>query len=285
MNYKLDDLLYLMKRLRHPDDGCAWDLKQTPKEIINHSIEEVYELVEAIECGSIEEIKAELGDVLFQVIFLSRIFEEDGKFCFGDIIHSLCEKLINRHPHIFIGGDLYSKSNSSDLNFDADQVSKNWEKIKLNERLGKNLNDFFADIPSALPALSRSYKLQKRAASVGFEFESFQEVFLKLKEEVSELDEVLSKDDKENINNKKDKIEEELGDIFFSAVNLARSLSINPEYLVRKANKKFIKRVDTILSILSERDGINWQSSFDKISKKHLEKLWIEIKQKELNDC
>ena len=285
MNYKLDDLLYLMKRLRHPDDGCAWDLKQTPNEIINHSIEEVYELVEAVECGSIEEIKAELGDVLFQVIFLSRIFEEDDKFCFGDIIHTLCEKLISRHPHIFIEGDLYSNSNSSDFNFDADQVSENWEKIKLNERLGKNLNDFFADIPSALPALSRAYKLQKRAASVGFEFESFQEVFLKLKEEVSELDEVLLKDDKENIYNKKNKIEEELGDIFFSAVNLARSLSINPEYLVRKANNKFIKRVDTILSILSERDGINWQSSFDKISKERLEKLWVEIKQKELNDC
>jgi len=281
LQYSLNDLLYLMKRLRHPEDGCAWDLKQTPNEIVKHSIEEVYELVEAIESGSDDEIKRELGDVLFQVVFLSRIFEEEKKFSFEDIINSLCNKLITRHPHIFVDGNLYSQKKTTISGINEEQVSINWEKIKLNERLEKKLNNFFDDIPLALPALSRAYKLQKRASSVGFEFESLQDVLSKLKEEISELDLILANKNSDDIKNKKYHIEEELGDIFFSTVNLTRFLSMDPEHVLRRSNKKFIKRVDLILSILDQRDGISWESSADQIIKERLEELWIEIKQKE----
>ena len=285
MQYSLEDLLHLMKCLRHPENGCSWDLKQTPKEIIKHSIEEIYELVEAVESDSVEEIKSELGDVLFQVVFLSRIFEEDKKFNFSDIIHTLCSKLISRHPHIFVDGDLYNQSKMPSSNTDENEVSTNWEKIKLNERIEKKLNNFFDDIPLALPALSRAYKLQKRATTVGFEFESLQNVLSKLKEEISELDLILAEENVDEQKNIKIHIEEELGDIFFSVINLARFLSADPEHVVRKANKKFIKRVNSILSILYERDNISWRSCPEKISRESLEELWIEIKQKEQDVC
>lgn len=258
MKYNLDDLTYLMQRLRDPDKGCPWDLQQTSKTIVNYSIEEIYELADAIEQDDIEATSDELGDVLFQVIFLAQLAKEENHFDISDVINRICQKLIRRHPHIFIDGNLYESSSNKTPQLSSEQVTWNWEIIKKQERQNKQQTDLFDDVPLALPAMLRAMKIQKRAAGIGFDWQDLVGPLKKLHEEMNELEHAINKQDElfdnydEKVSDKtlnesvKTEIKEELGDLLFTIVNISRKLSINPEEALRMANKKFVKRVQRI---------------------------------------
>ena len=296
--YSVDDLLYLMSRLRDPQTGCPWDLKQTPQKIINYSIEEVYELADAIESADIDDIKGELGDVLFQVIFLARLADEEKQFTFNDVVHTLCSKLVTRHPHVFTNGALYPSSGNGEKNeastassIDEAQVAKNWERIKAGERVKKNRGGLFDDVPLALPALSRAVKLQKRATTIGFDWPNAKGALAKLKEEVLELEELIDQAEQQQDlpANFPQRVEDEMGDVFFSAINVARKMSVNSEQSLRHANKKFVTRVDAVIAKLQQQapesvDGdelSNTSAVNGKVDSEMLNDLWNAVKREE----
>jgi len=300
--YSVDDLLYLMSRLRDPQTGCPWDLKQTPQKIINYSIEEVYELADAIESADIDDIKGELGDVLFQVIFLARLAHEEQQFTFNDVVHTLCSKLVTRHPHVFTNGALYPSSGNGSIDtekangstassIDEDQVAKNWERIKAGERAKKNRGGLFDDVPKALPALSRAVKLQKRATAIGFDWPDAKGALAKLKEEVLELEELIDQAEQQQDlpANFSQRVEDEMGDVFFSAINVARKMSVNSEQSLRHANKKFVTRVDAVIAKLQQQapesiDGdslSNASATNSKVDSDRLNDLWNAVKREE----
>ena len=299
--YSVDDLLYLMSRLRDPQTGCPWDLKQTPQTIINYSIEEVYELADAIESADIDDIKGELGDVLFQVIFLARLAGEEKQFTFNDVVHTLCSKLVTRHPHVFTNGALYPSSSdtgvesetadgSSTDTINEDQVAKNWERIKASERAKKNREGLFDDVPLALPALSRAVKLQKRATTIGFDWPNAKGALAKLKEEVLELEELIDQAEQKDLpDNFLQRVEDELGDVFFSTINVARKMRVNSEQSLRHANKKFVTRVDAVIAKLqqqapksAESDGLSdINATESKVDSEKLNDLWNAVKREE----
>ena len=296
--YSVDDLLYLMSRLRDPQTGCPWDLKQTPQTIINYSIEEVYELADAIESADIDDIKGELGDVLFQVIFLARLAHEEKQFTFNDVVHTLCSKLVTRHPHVFTNGALYPSSGNGEKNeestassIDEDQVAKNWERIKAGERVKKNRGGLFDDVPLALPALSRAVKLQKRGTTIGFDWPNAKGALAKLKEEVLELEELIEQAEQQQDlpANFPQRVEDEMGDVFFSAINVARKMSVNSEQSLRHANKKFVTRVDAVIAKLQQQapesvDGdelSNTSAVNGKVDSEMLNDLWNAVKREE----
>ncbi len=223
----MKDLLDIMSRLRDPNDGCPWDLRQDFESIVPFTIEETYELAEAIALGDYDQVRDELGDVLFQVIFYAQIASERQLFNFKDVAEGISRKLIRRHPHIFDNpdGDPVSES----------EVKDRWEQIKAGERENKQLPGAMDDVPQALPALSRSQKLQKRAARVGFDWPELEGVRSKINEEMTELDEAIC------LGNRAD-IEAEIGDVFLATVNLARHLGIDAEASLRRANTRFEQR-------------------------------------------
>lgn len=282
-NYTINDLLYLMSRLRDPDQGCPWDLKQTSQTLIQHSVEEIYELVDAIESANSKDIQAELGDVLFQVIFLARLAEEQQQFDFHQVVDQLCSKLIRRHPHVFIDGQLskHRNQNSQRETISEQQVSKNWETIKAAERVTEGREGLFDDVPLALPALLRAVKLQKRAATVGLEFTQARSALDKLKEEVFELEQAMEVYQQQGASaqSAEDRMIDELGDVLFSSVNVARKLAINPESALRGANQKFSHRV---LAVLAELPA--YQASHDRHGEpmpsdpELLDQLWQSVK-------
>lgn len=299
--YSIDDLLYLMSRLRDPQTGCPWDLKQTPQKIINYSIEEVYELADAIESADIDDIKGELGDVLFQVIFLARLADEEQQFSFNDVVDTLCSKLVSRHPHVFINGYLYPSESDGEQppvdsinRIDEEQVAKNWETIKASERAKKSRVGLFDDVPLALPALSRAVKLQKRAATIGFDWPDAKGALVKLKEEVLELEELIHQVE-QNSDLSVDlfpRLEDELGDVLFSSINVARKIGINGEQALRHANKKFVGRIDAVTHKLQQQQlessqghafGADGEVSVDigKVDAEKLNDLWDEVKHEE----
>lgn len=228
--YTLDDLRELMRCLRDPQHGCPWDLKQSYKTIAPHTLEECFELVDAIESGDTWQICQELGDVLFQVVFYSQLAEEAGDFHYADVVDGIVRKLLRRHPHVFPEGVL-EKPGSGRHSTEA-EIKRRWEEIKTEERADKAQHGVLDDIPQALPSLSRAQKLQKRAAGVGFDWSSREGVLDKLDEERRELREALNSGDREQQ-------AEELGDILFTAVNLARHLELDAETVLRAANRKF----------------------------------------------
>lgn len=234
--YTVDDLLYLMGRLREPETGCAWDRKQTAETLMPYTLEEVYELVDAINQGDVEHLREELGDVLFQVIFYAQLSKEAQQFDFDDIVHTLCDKLVRRHPHVFADGDLYKTLNTQ---ADIASIKKQWESIKQQERKAKQQNGLLDDIPKALPALKRAQKLQKRAADVGFDWPAAQSALSKISEELAELSQAIASNDAENT-------AEEIGDLLFSCVNVARHLQLDAETLLIGANRKFEQRFSYI---------------------------------------
>lgn len=235
--YSTDDLLYLMTRLRDPQTGCPWDIKQDYASIAPSTLEEAYEVVDAIEKQDFVHLKEELGDLLFQVIFYSQIGKEENRFEFAGVVNDLVEKLVRRHPHVFPDGTLQSKiDNRHTL---PANVKERWEAIKQQERDAKGAQGLLADVPRNLPALSRAAKLQKRAATVGFDWVDVQGPIAKVREELIEVEEALIADDN-------DAIEEELGDLFFAVVNISRYLKIDPELALRKASQKFEKRFNYI---------------------------------------
>ena len=250
----IQPLLDIMRRLRDPDSGCPWDLKQNFHTIVPFTIEETYELADAIAAEDFAQIRDELGDVLFQVVFYAQMASEQALFTFEDVVDGIAEKLRRRHPHVFAATGGQSVS--------AGEVKERWEQIKGEERQQKNQKGTLDDIPKALPALSRSQKLQKRAARVGFDWSELAAVRGKLDEELGELAEAISEGESAAI-------ESEVGDIFLAMVNLARHLDVDAEAALRHANRRFEKRF-RLMETAADRDG----SQLSEESSERLEERW-----------
>ena len=231
-------LLAIMARLRDPDGGCAWDLEQTFATIAPYTIEEAYEVSDAIERGDLAELKDELGDLLLQVVFHSRMAEEEGEFAFADVAQAICDKMIRRHPHVF--GEASHR--------DSAEQTVAWEAIKAEERTARDATQSLLDgVPSALPALTRAEKLTRRAARVGFTWATPRAVIEKLHEELGELTVEVAAGDRA-------KMRDEMGDVLFVCANLARLLEIDPEDALRSTNAKFTRRFNAIEKALA-KDG------------------------------
>lgn len=267
-NYGLADLIYLMQRLRDPEDGCSWDIEQGYKDIVPSTIEEAYEVADAIERSDYASLKEELGDYLFQAVFYCQLADEMTLFDLEDVIDSLVSKLVRRHPHVFPTGELSSRRSSKD---DDQRVNQRWEELKQEERNQKGLSGIFDDVPLALPALSRSQKLQKRAAQVGFDWDNTPPIFEKIQEEIDEVNEAISDGDKA-------KVEEEIGDLLFTCVNLSRHLKVDAETALRRSSAKFQRRVSEMEEMSSESEPPNALAG---LTNKELELLWEKVKQVE----
>lgn len=265
--YSIDDLLYLMRRLRDPGDGCPWDLQQDFKSIAPYTIEEVYELIDTLERGDHAHLLEELGDVLFQIVFYARLGEEQKLFDFHSICSAITEKLVARHPHVFPQGTLHSRSGAEEA-IDTEAINNNWEALKREERERKGKRGLLDDIPLALPALLRAQKLQKRAANSGFDWPDIAGVIAKLEEELVELEQAMQTQVSERMT-------DELGDILFCCVNLARHLSIDAEQALRTANRKFQRRFEKVESLADGRE----LSSFSLVE---LDEFWNAAKKSEL---
>jgi tetrapyrrole methylase family protein/MazG family protein/ATP diphosphatase len=227
-------LIEVMARLRDPTDGCAWDLEQTFATIAPYTIEEAYEVADAIERGDMGELRDELGDLLLQVVFHARMAEEAGAFGFDDVAGAVTDKMIRRHPHVF--GDAIIRSSA--------EQARAWEEAKATERAAKGAGWLDA-VAMTLPALTRAVKLSSRAARVGFVWPTLAEVMAKLKEEVAELEAEVERGDKE-------RIRDELGDVLFVCANIARTLDIDPEDALRNTNAKFVRRFGHIEKRLAQ---------------------------------
>jgi len=232
----IDRLNAIMARLRAPVGGCPWDVEQTFETIAPYTLEEAYEVADAIERGDMDDLKSELGDLLFQVVFHARMAEEQGLFVFDDVATAISDKLERRHPHVF--GDEAAKA-------DGLAQKARWEDIKAAERKAKAQHGVLDDVPVGLPALARAAKLTKRAARVGFDWPSTDEVFDKLHEEVAELRAEIAAGDL-------DKAKGEVGDLLFVVANLARKLGVEPEDALRGSNAKFVRRFGFIEAELSK---------------------------------
>ncbi len=255
-NYSLDDLLYLMRRLRDPQDGCPWDRVQDFTTIAPHTIEESYELADAIASENTEHIREELGDVLFQVIFHAQLGAELEQFDFAGVVSALVEKLLRRHPHVFPDGSLESRAGVQQSS--TESIKKHWEEIKSAERKDKQLVGVLDDIPITLPALTRATKMQKRAAKTGFDWPDIHGVLLKLEEETGELIAAIEQ-------NNPSEIAAEVGDILFTAVNLARHLGVEPESALRQTNRKFEARFRFIERALQEKGSSTQLASVEEM--------------------
>ncbi|MFK3726003.1 nucleoside triphosphate pyrophosphohydrolase [Pseudomonas monteilii] len=272
MTYTLDDLLALMARLRHPQHGCPWDLKQDYASIVKHTLEEAYEVADTIERGDFAHLQGELGDLLFQVVYYSQLAREEGRFAFAEVVDGITRKLIRRHPHVFPTGDLHAPLDTPRLS--EDQVKARWEAIKAEERAEQGAPEQLSlldDVPAALPALSRATKLQKRAAQVGFDWPDALPVLDKVREELDEVLQAMAEGDA-------DAIEDELGDLLFATANLARHLKQDPENALRRANRKFERRFRFIEQAL--RDSAR---PFEDCTLDELDALWGEAKRQEKN--
>ncbi len=249
-----------MVRLRDPERGCPWDLEQTFATIAPYTVEEAYEVADAIERGDLHDLKDELGDLLLQVVFHARMAEEQGAFGFDDVVTAICDKMIRRHPHIFAAATQRS----------VGEQNLAWETIKAEERAAKgHTSGALDDIPAGLPALTRAVKLTKRAGRVGFDWPDPPAVLEKLHEEVAELEVEISAGDR-------DKAREELGDLLFVCANLARKLELDPEDALRAANAKFIRRFGHIERSLAAEGRKPEQSTLEE-----MEALWVEAKRAE----
>ena len=254
-------ILDVMRALRDPETGCPWDIEQTFTSIAPYTIEEAYEVADAIETGDMARIKDELGDLLLQVVFHAQMAEEAGHFNFFDVAAAISDKMERRHPHVF--GDLEAAS--------ADAVKSNWEYIKARERAEKptkqtsdtGATSLLDDVPAALPGLSRAVKLQRRAAHVGFDWSEAAPIFAKLDEEIEEL-----RREMRGPSADKARLEDELGDVLFVIANLARHLGVDPEAAIRSTNSKFTARFK----------WMEKNADLDKLSLAEMEQQWEQAK-------
>ena len=274
-NSAIEKLQEIMAMLRDKVHGCPWDLDQTLVSLIPHTIEEVYEVADAIEKNDIDNIVDELGDLLFQVIFYAQIGNEEKIFNFEDVANAIVRKLLRRHPHVFPTGD--AKSFGRGKKISSNEVVTNWESIKLEEKKEKleesnseSARSVFDNLPGALPALQKSVKLQKLAGKVGFDWPDTTDVLVKLKEEIVELEEAIGKSNKQEI-------ESEFGDVLFTAVNMARHLNVDPELALRGANGRFKNRVVWIENELGKSGEFVSDKNID-----DLNQLWNEAKRHEI---
>ncbi len=264
----LSDLFYLIDRLRDPNFGCEWDISQDLETIVKFALEEVYEVVDAVETGNYLHLKEELGDLLFQIIFMCKLADEKQLFDFDDVAAGLVAKLVRRHPHVFPDGTLHSqRAKGSDGCLK--QISAKWEEIKSAERVEKGQDRLLSNIPIAIPALARAEKIQKRTSGAGFDWDNVDKVLSKVKEELRELEDSMNE-------GALAAIEDEFGDLLFSCVNLARHLNINSERALRKASRKFVDRVYKV-EALCEPSGLK------KLASDELEMLWQKVKFDENN--
>ena len=263
MTAAVDRLNAIMARLRDSEGGCPWDVEQTFATIAPYTIEEAYEVADAIERGDWDELKSELGDLLFQVVFHARMAEEQGLFAFDDVANAIADKLERRHPHVF--GDEAARP-------DGAAQKARWEDIKAEERQSKAQHGVLDDVPVGLPALHRAAKLTKRAARVGFDWPSTDEVFAKLDEEVAELKAEIAAGDTA-------KAAEEMGDLLFVVANLARKLGVEPEDALRATNAKFVRRFHFIEAELAKEGRSPEQSDLAE-----MDGLWDAAKQNEKAD-
>ena len=266
--HNLASLLGIMRRLRDPEQGCDWDLAQTYETIVPHTIEEAYEVADAIERQDFQSLRDELGDLLFQIIFYSQLSQERSTFNFDDVVQGICEKMIRRHPHIF---------EMSEPVLNSQKTNRSWEVIKAEERVGRRDNSqreteisVLDGIAKTLPSLFAALKLQQRAALAGFDWPEIKPVVDKIAEELEELRTEIDEDGSSG------KIEEELGDLLFACVNLARHLNINAEMALRNANRKFerrFRRVEALMGSLARDEN--------KISLETMQTFWEQAKLEE----
>ena len=255
----IDKIRRVIQILRDPIDGCPWDIKQNYQSLADYSIEEAYELVNAIERNDVDDIKNELGDLLLQVILISQVATDKGDFNFDDVCNTISKKIIRRHPQIF------------DHNYNLkDLPHESWEKIKALERSEKELTkkNILDDIEINIPSILRSIKIQKKAASLNFDWLNKELVLNKVDEELDELKEAM-------IENGNHNIEEELGDLFFTLINLSRHLNLNPDQTLRKANEKFIHRFNCMENLIEEKN-LKWHD----LKAHNFEELWRQAKLK-----
>ncbi len=266
--YSIDDLLSIMKALRTPETGCPWDLEQTFETIAPYTIEEAYEVDEAIREGDREALRDELGDLLLQTVFHARIAEEEGSFSFADVISSICDKMVRRHPHVFASATVE----------DADAQTSAWEQQKEGERARKaaargETASVLDGVTVGLPSLLRAVKLQKRAARVGFDWPETVQVLDKMQEESAELVEAYQGGESQ------DRLSEEFGDLMFVMANLARHMKIDPEEALRGANAKFERRFKGVESKLDALGKTPKQSDLQE-----MDALWDAVKADERAD-
>jgi ATP diphosphatase len=257
----LSRLLKIMQQLRDPKTGCPWDQKQTFASIVPHTIEETYEVADAIFSGNMAEIKDELGDLLFQIVFYAQLAKEQGDFEFEDIAQAICDKLVRRHPHVF---------QTTELKTD-DELNLQWEKIKLQEREAAakpNDKSVLANIPIGMTPLLRAQKIQRQCSKVGFDWTEIPPVVDKIHEEIEE---VLAEVNVSEPNQQA--VEEEIGDLLFAVVNLARHTSVNAETALIKANRKFEKRFRQVEQVIEEQ-GLSMESA----DMQQMEAAWQLIK-------
>lgn len=287
-HYSVQDLTYLMARLRDPETGCPWDKEQTFATIVPYTLEEAYEVADTIEREDWSHLKDELGDLLFQVIYYAQMADEKGWFKLDDVVHGLVEKMVRRHPHVFDDGELYpgepadvteadrseekteEKAEISQQEVSQQEVKHRWEEIKAQEKAEKGITEenpsILADVPTTLPALSRAAKLQKRASKVGFDWPDISGVLDKIHEELDEVKEALAEGDLEAA-------QKEYGDVLFAATNLTRFLKQDPETALRGTNRKFESRFQYIEHKLNEA-GL----TFDDVSLEQMDAWWDEAK-------
>jgi MazG family protein len=255
----IDRLLAIMARLRDPADGCPWDLEQTFATVAPYTVEEAYEVADAIERNDLSDLKEELGDLLLQVVFHARMAEERGAFAFDDVAHAINDKMIRRHPHVFAEETYESLAHQK----------TGWEQLKAAEREAKAKGgpaSLLDDIPMGLPALTRAVKLSKRAAKVGFVWPDISHVVDKLDEELAELKVEIAAGDL-------DKARQEMGDVLFVVANLARTLEVDPEDALRFTNAKFVRRFHYVEKVLAERGRTPDQSDLAE-----MDALWDDAK-------
>jgi len=264
MSKEMERLIEVMRRLRDPKGGCPWDLEQDLRSIAPHTLEETYEVVEAIEGGDPQAIKEELGDLLFQIVFHAQMASEAGLFDLEQIAGAVADKMIERHPHVF--GDRDAHTAAAVLaNWEADKAKKREAQARADNRPVSALDG----VSAALPALSRALKLQERAARTGFDWAEAADILAKIREEIGELESEIKKQEK-------DGVEDELGDLFFAVVNLARRLDVDPETALRGTNRKFERRFREIEVRLAAQGR-----KLEDASLEEMEDIWTAIKQEE----
>lgn len=254
---EIERLLEIMARLRHPEEGCPWDRQQTFRSIAPYTVEEAYEVADAIERDDLAALEEELGDLLLQVVYHARMAEEAGRFRFADVARGIGDKLVARHPHVFGTAEIR----------DAEHQSRDWEARKAEERAGREVDGALDGVAAGLPSLTRADKLQKRAARVGFDWPELKPVFAKVWEELAELEhEVGSASPRE-------RLEDELGDVLFAVANMARKLGVDPEQALRGTNRKFERRFRHVEARLKER-GLKPEQ----VSLEEMDSYWDEAK-------
>jgi MazG family protein len=256
-------LLEIMARLRDPRDGCPWDLRQTYATIVPYTLEEAYEVADAIQRGDMRELRAELGDLLFQVVFYSQIAREEGHFSFADVATGICDKMIRRHPHVFADAEYR----------DDDALRQAWENQKQRERERNGVGEGSSQmdgVARALPALIRAEKLQRRAARVGFDWPDARGAFDKTREEFAELEAELADADA-------DRLQDELGDLLFAMVNVVRLLGMDAEQTLSRANEKFERRFRALEELLASRG----QADLEGLPLDELDAAWEQVKRQE----